>query len=73
LREIHRILGGMKAKTPEELGQEESEYQKYSLYLQAKNVAYLKKRADKANVSLSKVIDEAIVAYIDMIKDKKND
>jgi hypothetical protein len=61
----------MKAKTPEDLASAEAAYSKYTLYLEVKAMEYIKKRAAKANIGASKIVNEAINAYIADLKDKE--
>lgn len=63
----------MKAKTPEQLAVEGEGRGKYTLYLDNQSMAYIKQRASKAGISTSKIVDEAIAAYIRAIKDKKTE
>jgi hypothetical protein len=59
-----------KIKTPEDVAGEETRTKKdYNCYLTIERVEYLKKRAP--GVPVSKLIDAAIEAYIQMIKDNK--
>jgi hypothetical protein len=67
------MIKRMKSKTPEQLAKEESEFSKFTLYLHEPTMKYLKQRALKAGTSLSKVVNQAILAYAAGIKDQKND
>lgn len=68
-----RIMKRMKPKTPEDLARsKEQGKDKYTHYLDNENMAYLKTRATKAGVSVSKLVNEAIASYVATIK-KKND
>jgi hypothetical protein len=59
------------AKTPEQLAEEAKRKSKYTLYLSDDSMEYLSKRAAKAKTSLSRLVDEAVVAYIEAIKDRR--
>lgn len=63
----------MKLKTPEELAKADQGKDKYTLYLDKAPMEYLKIRGQKAGTSVSKMVNEAIVAYVRAIKEKKNE
>ncbi len=64
----------MKAKTPEDLAKERVRGKdKFTLYLGVRNMEEVNRRATKANISASLIVDEAIAAYLASLKDKKND
>lgn len=60
-----------KAKTPEEIANEARERGGFRLYLNKKNMQFLEERAAKAGIKVSKIIDEAIAAYIETISKTK--
>lgn len=65
------MLCHMKFKTPEDLAKQNTGKDKYTLYLDNALMSELKKRAGKAGVSVSKIVNEAIGSYIAALK--KND
>jgi hypothetical protein len=59
----------VKPKTPEQLAKRNVK-DKFTLYLSKQNMSEVKSLADKANISASSIVDEAITAYLAMLRDK---
>jgi hypothetical protein len=57
----------MKFKTPEELARLQGK-DKFTLYLDIEAMTYIRQRARKAGTSTSKIVNEAILAYLAVIK-----
>ncbi len=58
----------MRIKTPEELAQPESGKKAVTVYLDAILVEDVKSKARKAGISMSKLVNEAISAYLQELK-----
>lgn len=60
-------------RTPEEIAREGSGKNKYTLYLSVRSMEYIKDRCAKTKntVSVSEVVDEAIKAYLETIRNDK--
>ncbi len=61
-----------RARTPEELANKARIKSRYTLYLNQSNMEYIRDRAAKAGIGASQVVNEAIQAYIETIKKKKD-
>ena len=62
----------MKVKTPEQLAKESAGKAKFTLYLDVSNMEEISRRAAKAQTSSSKIVNEAIHAYLAVLKEKKS-
>lgn len=64
----------MKIKTPEEVAEEsETGKDKFTLYLDRTAMEYMRKRAAKVGTSTSRLVNAAILAYMEADKSKKSD
>lgn len=60
-----------KPRSPKDLAKTKLEKKAYSFSLIKDNVEYLKHLSDSEKIPLSEVIDEALLTYINLIKNEK--
>lgn len=60
-----------KPRTPEDLAKKTRGKDKYTLYLDVNLMDYIKDRATRAGSNASQVVNEAITAYVEFLKEKE--